>query len=137
MSTLEGVSQFDRVRVIEWFLSTEPEARRTGRSYTVAVALIRIAARTLRQVRFVDHVTNRRSVVHIEVLVSQLVNDDPRLQHRYSRGQHNSYFVLNLLAPIDDWLPYNGLEDPSSVGNDLKPPTHYQRLREGGLLLKP
>jgi len=96
--------QLRAIETLDWLLSHDEDDRGSGRTYVMAVALIRQAARFPRtRVDFVDHIGGRRMQLHIGQLVGGLVASDPYL-HRFSEMRQGS-FALNLPRPVDNWLP--------------------------------
>lgn len=95
--------QWAALPYLEWFL--DDTARQSGRSTTIAVALIRLACRHPRRViRFWDHALSTRDTRElIGRSVRVLVEEDPQLQGRYNGNQAS--FWLNLPEPLLNWLP--------------------------------
>jgi len=94
--------------VLDWLLSSDEADRRSGRSWLMAVALVRRAAReadSFRYWNFQDHlpeIPRSQQFAVIAPLVQQLIASDRRL------SPHATYrrdgFRLQLPEPID-WLP--------------------------------
>ena len=78
----------------------------TGRSFAIAVALIRIALRSPgRKVRFVDHYGTPYSVEEMKDRIRAMVAADPDLAGRIKADR--TTFQLQIVKPIDadTWVP--------------------------------
>lgn len=98
--------QREAVRALDWLLDQSMGSRRSGRTLTMAVALVRQAARNPgTRVRWIDHYsdTNPRQQGHvIRPHVESLIASDPRI------SPHVTYWPdgFRLDGPaIDDWMP--------------------------------
>ena len=104
-------TQEEALPVLDWFLSENEDDRQTGRSWILAVALIRLAARNPgRFVQARDHIATRDAARYTLVLVEGLINMDQHL--RQFREIREFGFQLNLLEPILNWLPPGGRPPP-------------------------
>lgn len=85
--------------------------RQTGRTYLLAVALIRAACRNPTiEVPFIDHHDNdRRSLGIVKRYVQILVKYSPELKPYYKSSGH--HFRLNLPEPIMDWMPDGPIDE--------------------------
>lgn len=87
---------------LEWLL--DDGARRSGRSTTLAVAMIRMAARHPGQrINFWDHVPGHHLAEHVREQVRTLIHEDPHLGQHYTCTA--KFFQINLPLAIEDWLP--------------------------------
>jgi len=95
--------------------------RQTGRTYLIALALIRAACRNPGvRIPFIDHHDNNNNARRIvRRYVEIMVGTDSALREHYSANDLS--FVLKLREPIEDWL----LDAPEDLGDV---PTIWERL---------
>ena len=108
--------QLETVRALDWLFS--PEHRRTGRSFAIAVALVRRAALHPRtDVRYGDlpFEVTRANWEHTVIGMTQaLIAGDPMLSPHVT--YHPEYFRLDLSVAVQDWWP------PESFLANVEPP---------------
>jgi hypothetical protein len=88
--------------------------RQTGRTYLLAVALIRAGCRNPGvRIPFIDHHDNTQEARHIvHRYVGILAWNDAALRDAYQATDR--CFVMNLPAPVEDWRPAPaGPQDPA------------------------
>lgn len=107
--------QTQALELLDWLLASDQ--RRSGRTTIIAIGLVRQAARLPRTwVDFVDHSPHGRPGVRDQVLT--MIDLDPLLHRRVTATRDR--FMLDLAAPIEDWLPegYRRLPQPTVLPVD-------------------
>ena len=90
---------------LDWLLDEHP--RRIGRSYAMAVALIRAAlARPGRSLAYLDHLASGRHMhdTHMRSRIEGIITADPLLAILPWRFESAAFSVHNI-EPIRDWWP--------------------------------
>lgn len=104
------------IATLDWLYSADEEDRRTGRTFSIAIALIRRAARYpgTRVSYMTDHQSARiSSSGYMRSAIEYLVREDPQL-NVYQRFQQYD-FSLNLPTAIENWRPWEWSSRPPCV----------------------
>lgn len=102
--------QHDALDVLDWLF--DPEARRQGRSYILAVALIRAAAiHPNVDVPVLDHHPTLFYADRILDLICHLARADYRLRDHLIVHSRGPSIRLTLAEPVIDWLPIDDLSE--------------------------
>ncbi len=87
---------------LEWLL--DDGARVSGRSTTIAVAMIRMAARNPGQrINFWDHIPGSKLGQNVRDIVLELIHEDLLLNQHYTSTTRS--FQINLPVAVENWLP--------------------------------
>lgn len=121
--------QEDALPVLDWLFSEDDRDRRTGRSWIIAVALIRQAARNPGQfIQARDHVPTGQAAQYVHFVIETLINEDDLL--RAHREIQATRFRLMLPEPIQNWRPVGSHLTQAEVSRSLgvSPTSRYEKL---------
>jgi hypothetical protein len=138
-------TQLDVLSVLDWLMDRSTDARGTGRTYVTAIACIRAACRNPSQwISVHDYQTaDLRAHRHLFGVIMGLIHEDTNTYHghplaRWVREEgHGHMFVLDLPAPVEDWLPV-GAVDISMIrlppSGPPPSPTAWEHLLDEGAI---
>lgn len=115
--------QLNAVRSLDWLLDSSDQQRQTGRSFTLAIALIRQALRYPgRDIYYTDHVPqipHRDQIRLSHDIVQDLTERDPFLRLVGWTFRQRSFLAVlpeetivasaSIPFPIDDWWPHESV----------------------------
>lgn len=97
--------------VLDWLLDDDGGSRRSGRSFIIAISLIRKALRHPGcLVSVIDHYKSEASTVYLIQMIQFLIDKDARLKDFSWSIHENTIMVIESKSELRNWIP----ELPSS-----------------------